>query len=142
MITAWTIQWKILKYRFRHFKRSTLIGWWFIRQKLKVMDGLVRHIDRWIIGEWQYFIDYYGEVVNIIINIVNVVHTPTYIMPQILATLYEYILTHTNNCQGYSLLYIHSHIHYAKDTLYYTYTHTYIMPRIIPIIYPLTHILC
>ncbi len=40
------------------------------------------------------------------------------------------------------MYYIHSHVLYAKDTPYYTYTHTYIMPRILPTIHILRHTIC
>ncbi len=73
---------------------------------------------------------------------------------RILSTIY-YIQSHTlcqghtlhiftyTLCQGHSLLYIYSHIHYAKDTPYSTYIHMYIMPRILPTIYYIhSHTLC
>ncbi len=77
-------------------------------------------------------------------------------MPRILCILHTF--THALH-QGYSLIYIHSHIQQAKDTPYYTYTHTYnihyakdiptnkythtySMLRILPILHAFINILC
>ncbi len=48
------------------------------------------------------------------------------------------IINHPALRQGYSLLYIHPHIHYDRDTPYYTYIHIYIMTRILPSVYTTT----